>query len=153
MNRPNQRIGSTSNAHVGSAFEIKAKKYLDSRFNCNFVKNFELNVGININNQRKHKFDLGCSDKKIIVECKSHVWTIGDNVPSAKMTVLREALLYFYLTDISYTKVLFVKRSFSAKKNETLAQYFVRLNGNLIQNNVIIIEYDEENNTANDVWP
>lgn len=45
--------------------------------------------------KKKHSFDLGCKDKKI-VECKSHKWTSGGNIPSAKLNVWNEAMYYFF---------------------------------------------------------
>ncbi len=67
----------------------------------------------------------------MIIECKSHKWTSGNNVPSAKMTVWNEAMLYFSLAPESTRKILFVLRDYS-KRNETLAEYYKRLNEHLI---------------------
>ncbi|WP_201087274.1 hypothetical protein [Serratia plymuthica] len=54
--------------------------------------------------KKSHRFDLGCAEQKILVECKSHRWTIGNNIPSAKLTVWNEAMFYFYSAPAEYRK-------------------------------------------------
>ncbi|MPM29082.1 hypothetical protein SDC9_75621 [bioreactor metagenome] len=137
-----QRIGSTSNAKVGSDFELSAKEFFRTE-GINLQQNFTLRIGIE-EIQKDHAFDLGSEHEKIIVECKSHKWTHpNDNVPSAKMTVWNEAMYYFLLAPIEYRKILFVLKDYSPKRKETLAEYFVRTNKHLIPKGVEIIEYDE----------
>lgn len=58
--------------------------------------------------KKEHAFDLGCERQKVIVECKSYLWTSDDNVPSAKMTVWNEAMFYFYVVPEDYRKIMFV---------------------------------------------
>ena len=79
----------------------------------------------------------------MLVECKSHRWTTGGNVPSAKVTVWNEAMYFFHLAPMQYEKVLFVLRHFDARRRESLAEYYVRNYGHLIPNDVKILEYDE----------
>lgn len=62
-------------------------------------------------------------NNKIVIECKSHTWTSGDNVPSAKLTVWNEAMYYFSLTPSEFRKVLVVKRDYSVKRNETETEF------------------------------
>lgn len=81
INKPNQRIGSISNSRVGADFELVAMKFF-SRKGIKLSRDFAVDVGIS--KKKKHCFDLGSSDPKVIVECKSHRWTAGANVPSAK---------------------------------------------------------------------
>ena len=78
----------------------------------------------------------------MIVECKSHRWTSGDNVPSAKLTVWNKAMYYFYLAPNGYRKIFFILRDFSIKRNETLGEYYVRTYKHLIPEDVEIMEYD-----------
>ena len=92
---------------------------------------------------KKHKFDLG-SDS-VLVECKSHKWTSGNNVPSAKLTVWNEAMFYFACSPDSFRKIFFVLKDTRQKDNETLAQYYIRMYSHLIPNKVEIWEYDEIN--------
>ena len=137
-----QRDGSISNAHVGREFEELAKQYFLKEHGIQLIHNFKLEIGLG-NNKKSHSFDLGCEKKKILVECKSHRWTSGDNVPSAKMTVWNEAMYFFYLAPENYKKIFFILRDFSIKRNETLAQYYIRTYIHLIPNSTEIWEYDE----------
>src|SRR3954469_12165199 len=106
MNKPNQRKGSKSNAHVGAAFEEVARAYfLEKRMILD--RNHTLEVGIS-GKRKRHNFDLGSFECQTIVECKSHTWTEGDKVPSAKLTVWNEAMYYFHLAPANYKKILFV---------------------------------------------
>ena len=93
MDKPFQRIGSKSNAHVGREFESAASKFFLSQ-GITLVPNLKVEVGVS-NLKKQHAFDLGCIDQQIIVECKAHKWTTGGNVPSAKLTVWNEAMYYF----------------------------------------------------------
>ena len=86
MNKPHQRKGARSNAHVGRDFELAAQSFFSAQ-GLSLDLNIKVPVGIGYQ-KKAHAFDLGCLDKKILVECKSHKWTApNDNVPSAKLTV------------------------------------------------------------------
>ncbi len=143
-----QRVGSISNAHVGSDFENTAQETLAAQ-GLKLEKNFSLPVGID--EKKDRRFDLGSESSRTIVECKSHRWTKGDYVPSAKMTVWNEAMYYFHLAPKSYRKILFVLRHYSPKKEETLVEYYRRTYGHLIPSGVEIWEYDEETKEV-DIW-
>ena len=136
-----QRPESSSNSRVGSDFESVAKELLDS-YGLRLEKDFSLPVGV-CSKSKEHRFDLGSLEPKVIVECKSHRWTTGNNVPSAKMTVWNEAMYYFFLAPEDYRKILFVLRDYSYKKGETLAAYYWRTYGHLVPQGVEIWEYDE----------
>ena len=73
--------------------------------------------------QKMYAFDLGYKQEKILVECKSHRWTNGSNIPSAKIAVQNEAMFYFYLAPVERKKVIFVLRDYYKKRKLTLAQY------------------------------
>lgn len=124
MDNQNQRLGSTSNSQVGIDFEAKAKNYLEKRFNCAFTKNFGLKIGINNSRKKLHRFDLGCKDNNIIVECKSHTWTESGNMPSAKVTVLREAIFYFHFVRFSIYKNFICQKKYSSKKWRIISSIF-----------------------------
>ncbi|GBE18351.1 hypothetical protein BMS3Abin16_00949 [archaeon BMS3Abin16] len=141
-----QRKGSLSNAHVGRDFEKVAKEYFET-LGLILKENLDLPVGIG-NIKKNHAFDLGNSKQKVVVECKSHKWTKGDNVPSAKLTVWNEAMYYFLITPPDYRKIFFVLKDFSKKRNETLAEYYLRTYGHLIPSDVEIWEYNQTSNTA-----
>lgn len=144
-----QRIGSVSNAHVGSDFEKSAQETLASQ-GFELARAFALPIGIG-ERKKEHRFDLGSASPEIVVECKSHRWTAGGNVPSAKMTVWNEAMYYFALAPKSYRKILFVLRDYSSKKKETLAQYYVRTYDHLVPDEVEIWELDEDSGETT-IW-
>ena len=137
-----QRIGSVSNARVGSDFENVAASVL-AEAGIVVEKNFSVDVGIN-EKKKAHNFDLGAINPPILVECKSHRWTSGNNVPSAKMTVWNEAMYYFATAPRKYRKILFVLRDIRAKTGESLAEYYVRTYRHLIPSGVEVWEYDQE---------
>lgn len=142
MNKAFQRSDSKSNAHIGREFELNAQKYFKSQ-GITLIGNFKIPLGIE-ENKKLHAFDLGCDETKIIVECKSHKWTTGNNVPSAKLTVWNEAMLYFIASPDEYRKIMFVLKDYCPKRKETLAEYYIRTYFHLIPKNVEFWEYDEE---------
>ena len=134
-----QRVGSVSNAQVGDAFEATAQEYFRQQ-GITLQRNYQVPVGVS--SKKPRKFDLGSGDPPVLVECKSHTWTGGGNVPSAKLTVWNEAMFYFLLAPEGFRKVLFVQRDFSERRNETLAEYYVRTYAHLIPDDVEVLEYD-----------
>lgn len=104
-------------------------------------RNFAVEVGLS--KKKKHRFDLGASGPKIIIECKSHRWTAGANVPSAKMTVWNEAMYYFHLAPKEFRKVLFVLHDRKSKEGESLLSYYKRTYFHLIPEEVEFLEWDE----------
>jgi len=136
-----QRIGSISNTRVGSDFESIAQAVLATA-GIQVEKRFRLPVGINAK-KKVHSFDLGSASPPIIVECKSHRWTTGGNMPSAKMTVWNEAMYYFSVAPTEYRKILFVLRDHHQKRGVTLAEYYLDRHSHLIPEGVEIWEYDE----------
>ncbi|MEK5230304.1 hypothetical protein MHB42_00700 [Lysinibacillus sp. FSL K6-0232] len=143
-----QRVGSISNAHIGRDFEEAAYVYFTAQ-GYSIIKDVALPIGLE--RKKNHRFDLGApagAEDKIIIECKSHRWTSGDNVPSAKLTVWNEAMYYFHLAPPEYRKIFFILRDYSNKRNETLGEYYIRTYGHLIPSDVEIMEYDEELQTV-----
>ncbi len=137
-----QREGAISNAHVGRDFEALAQKVL-ARHGIDTQACFIVPIGIT-SHKKDHKFDLGSVKPKLIVECKSHRWTKGDNVPSAKLIAWNEAMYYFAIAPHDYRKILFVLKAARASNGETLAEYYMRTHQHLIPPGVEIWEYDEE---------
>lgn len=135
-----QREGAVSNSHVGRDFEKASKDYFEAT-GLRLDENIELPVGLN-GKKKKHAFDLGSLEEKVIVECKAHRWTTGDNVPSAKMTVWNEAMYYFLVSPADYRKIFMVLKDYSNKRNETLAEYYLRTYSHLIPDGVEIWEFD-----------
>jgi hypothetical protein len=146
VDKPFQRIGAISNAQAGRDFELAALEFFKSR-DLILERDIRLPVGIGAI-KKERAFDLGCYDRKIIVECKSHTWTSGGNVPSAKITVWNEAMYYFYAAPSDFRKILFVLKDYSNNRKETLAKYYIRTYSHLIPGHVEIWEYDEQTYNA-----
>ena len=134
-----QRTGATSNAKVGSDFEAVAREWFLNE-GVRLQRSYGVEIGFS--KKKKKKFDLGSSDPPVLVECKSHKWTGGGNVPSAKITVWNESMFYFLLAPMGFRKVLFVLRDFSEQRGESLAEYYVRNHSHLIPDDVEILEFD-----------
>lgn len=138
-----QRVGTISNTQVGSAFEDAAQQYFRDIGIGKLQKGFGVAVGVV--SKKTRKFDLGSNDPKILVECKSHTWTMGGNTPSAKINAWTEAMFYFLLAPKEYRKILFVLKDTHEKRQETLAEYYIRTRNHLIPNEVEIMEYERSN--------
>ncbi len=145
MDKPFQRKGGKSNSYVGREFERKARAFFA---NQDLSLEEDVSIEIGINGTKPHSFDLGNRKKKILVECKSHTWTESGNVPSAKITTWDQAMYMFVAAPAGYRKIFFVLRDWNPKKNETLAEYYVRIKSHLIPEDVEIWEFDETKNEA-----
>jgi hypothetical protein len=140
MNRPHQRIDAISNAHVGAAFEREALEHFRNA-GIILTPKFFLPIGLKV--KKQHCFDLGSSNPPILVECKSHRWTQGAKVPSAKMSVWNEAMSYFQLAPPRFRKILFVLHDKHPRTSETLVSYYRRTYTHLIPEDVEFWEFDE----------
>lgn len=141
MDRPFQRIGALSNTQVGGDFEGLAQRFFKKR-GLDLRPRFRIAIGVGAK-KKEHSFDLGCEKAKILVECKSHRWTAGHNVPSAKMTVWNEAMYYFSAAPMDFKKILFVLRDLRRGDGESLASFYFRTYEHLVPQGVEIWEYDE----------
>lgn len=145
MDKPFQRKGAKSNTYVGKEFERAAKNFFLTQ-GLHLENDFLVKIGIN--GKKPHNFDLGSLNDKILVECKSHTWTEGGNVPSAKITTWDQAMYLFYSAPRDYRKIFFVLKDYSLKRQETLAEYYIRTKYHLIPQDVEIWEFDENNSIA-----
>ena len=144
-----QRDGSISNAHVGRDFEDRARKALAKR---GLRLNPDHKVPCGLGGVRKdHCFDLGSEDPRVIVECKSHTWTSGGNVPSAKMKNWAEAMFYFHMVPSDYRKIFFVERSIRRGLGESLLSYFLRTQAHMIPTDVEFWELDGDELVVHEV--
>ena len=135
-----QRDGSASNPHVGRAFEERAWKVL-AEHGLRLRSPHKVPCGLDTV-QKCHAFDLGSENPKVIVECKSHTWTSGGNVPGAKMKNWVEAMFYFHLAPSDYRKIFFVERSVRPGREESLMCYFLRTQSHMIPADVEFWELD-----------
>jgi hypothetical protein len=139
-----QRQGAPSNAQVGSVFEEKARTYFQMQ-GIELRRKFEAPVGVG-DSKKIHRFDLGSETPPVLVECKSHTWTQGGNMPSAKMTVWNEAMYYFFLAPRHFRKIMFVMKHH--RRDESLAAYYLRIHGHLVPDDIEFWEYDIERDVA-----
>ena len=145
-----QRKGAKSNKQVGDDFQEKIRVYWKDTHGINLRFRFVMHIGVG-DLKKPHEFDLGCCQRKIVVECKSHDWTSGDNVPSAKLADWNQAMFYFSMCPDEYRKYFFCERFWSEKRGCTLAEYYRDKYYHMIPEGVEIWEYDKENHTATQV--
>ena len=136
-----QRIGVVSNAHAGREFETEALAYFAQVEGLHLSPSFPVLLGVSTK-KKSHCFDFGSHDPAVLVECKSHNWTVTGNMPSAKVTVWNEAMYYFHLAPAHFRKILFVLEARHTRQTQTLAEYYLRTAGHLIPEGVSIIQYD-----------
>jgi len=133
----------SENPGVGRNFQSLTAKLLTEFYSKEFTSEKEINIG---NPPKARKFDLVSNDRSIAVECKCYTWTVGQNSPSAKMATLNEAVLYFKLLPDAWTKVIVMKKAVHPKRNETLAEYYFRRYGFVLEG-ITLIEIDEDTST------
>ncbi|MDX8400335.1 MAG: hypothetical protein R8K20_08825 [Gallionellaceae bacterium] len=140
-----------SNAAIGRKLECCAQRFFLSNENLDLKLNYKIALGIKGRKSKQHAFDLGCNDKnKVLVECKSHCWTAGNHVPSAKLTSWNEAMYYFHLVPSDYRKIMFVRRDCN-KEGKSLASYYLDKFNHLVPSDVEFWEYDEIENRATQI--
>ena len=127
-----------SNTRKGTLFEDEVEKALADTYGYRF--NREVGIGIG-SPPKRHRFDLVDPNTKTVVECKALTWTSSGNMPSAKITTTREAVFYLQWLPEEWTKIVAMSRSLRFGYDESLAEYFVRLNGHLL-GDVRVIEVD-----------
>lgn|GEM_PF-953448 len=131
-------MGNEQNPIKGAEFERKCLAFF-AEAGIELQRPFLVPVGVN-EYKKGHKFDLGSEECKVIVECKCHTWTSGNNAPSAKMSTWNEAMYYFYICPPGYRKIFCVLKS--EKDGQTLSEYYIRRHREFIPGDVEIWEYD-----------
>lgn len=138
-----QRVGSLSNSHAGREFEQAVMAYFANN-GALLQPEFTAPVGYKV--KKPHKFDLGSSDPRVLVECKSYTWTNGGNSPSAKIRGLNEVMLLFSVAPVDYRKILFMLKHM--RREVSLAAHYVKNQGHLIGPGIEIWELDLEGEQA-----
>lgn len=136
-------MSNSDNPKVGAVFQKQVWKWFRNHYQKGFVLEKNIPIG---EPQKNHKFDIVSGDNSIAVECKRYTWTKSGNVPSAKMGFTNEAAFYLSFLPDSYEKYIVLMKSYNPKRQETLADYYYRINHHLIRS-VKVIEYDPENNS------
>ena len=132
----------SENPRVGRLFQIQVQQW----FQAVRKEVYQLEVPIAIGNPAKpHKFDLANSSGKTVVECKCYTWTETGNVPSAKMRSINEAAFYLSFLPADVEKYIVLAKATHPRRNETLAEYYFRINHHLL-GNIKILEYDANTN-------
>lgn len=135
-------MANSDNPRVGRDFQNLVCKQMESFYH----KGFGLEVPIPIGSPPKdHRFDCVSKDQSIVVECKCYTWTSTGNVPSAKLMGLNEAVFYMSYLPENVTKIIAMQRSCYPGKMETLAEYYNRIDGHLL-NGIHIAEIDQQGN-------
>ena len=129
-----------SNVARGDAFQLLTKRVLETRLGTPLRAEVAISIG---SPPHPHRFDLVSYDGVVVVECKAFTWTGTGNIPSAKLTTLREAVFYMTWLPEESKKILAMACSNHPKRNESLGEYFVRLNAHLL-GDVIVCEIDDE---------
>ena len=131
----------------GKEFEEKASKKLIKLYQFNF-NNASINsdlVTFQVGNPPKpHKFDLVSEDKSIVVECKDNNWSKTNKIPSGKLATILKEVLYLSKIPKNIKKIIVLKKYYNQNLNETLAEYFVRMYGHLLDD-IVLMELEVEN--------
>jgi hypothetical protein len=130
-----------SNVSRGKEFASAVARYL-AGLGLAVQPEFSVRVGIGSKSTKEHRFDLG--NAEVLVECKCYGWTEGGNNPSAKISTLNEAMLYFHSAPEHYRKMLFVPKTEKkgTRNPATFAEYYVRLHGHFIPASVEVWDLD-----------
>jgi len=131
-------MASVSNTEKGKQFQRLALDALSRLTGLQLEAETEVRIG-----NKPHRFDLASKDQKYVAECKAFTWTAGGNVPSAKISTLREAVNYLGQLPEGTRRLLVLKQSLRAGYSESLAEYFARLNDELL-GDVCVIELSDD---------
>ena len=139
----NLGMSNRDHTRLGLEFQNSVLEWLERHYSDTFNKEVSIPVGVGCSEKKEHKYDIANKDCSIVIECKRYTWTETGNVPSAKIRSLNEALFYLHLLDDSCCKVLAMIKAETPKRNQTLAEYYVKNYYNLI-GKIVIAEYDLE---------
>ena len=119
----------SENPRIGREFQDLVQSIVEKRYCIPFEQEATIPIG---KPPKKHKYDLASIDRSIVVECKCYTWTESGNVQSAKLMGLDEAVFYFGFLPPKTRKILCMKKAIFPGKDETLADYYVRVHGHLL---------------------
>ena len=140
---------SNSNKKKGDGFRNLAMPFLEKELNTSLKPEVKISIG---EPKIEHAFDLANENKSIVIECKNYTWTKAGNVPSAKVSTINEAVLYFSFLDANVRKILCLKKSVHPKRQETLAEYYVGTYGHLLRD-ITVYEIDENTQEIKKLFP
>ena len=139
-----QRHVSTSDSDVGREFEERTQKILAQQgLRLDALHDIPCGLGSVTKN---HAFDLRSENPKVIVECESHTWTSGRNLPSAKMENWAEVM--FHMAPPEYGTIFFVERSVCHERDETLLGHFLCAQAHMVPPDVEFWELSSDGELA-----
>lgn len=118
-----------SNTQRGKEFQVLAHRAISRLLGSEFDMEVSLPIG---DPPKLHPFDLASRDHQYVGEAKAFTWTIVGNVPSAKITALKEAALYLQALPPATKGFIVMRESRHPRTGESLAHYFVRLHEHLL---------------------
>ena len=130
----------SSKKRKGDDFRDLAKNALEKELKTTLESEQKLFIG---NPGKEHAFDLASKDHSIVIECKNYTWTKTGRVPSAKISTINEAVLYFSFLDENVQKILCLMKSEHPGRKETLAEYYGNTYKHLLRD-VIIYEVSKD---------
>ena len=130
----------SDNPRVGASFQRKVADWFRGEYNKSFIVEKKIPIG---DPPKDHKFDIVAEDGSVAIECKCYTWTVTGNVPSAKMGFANEAAFYLSFLPDKYEKFIVMLKATHEKRNETLAEYYYRMNRHLL-GKTKVAEYDPE---------
>ena len=122
-------MSNSDNPRNGAVFQQQVLRWFQTNYAAEFVLEKKIPIG---NPAKDHKFDIVAEDGSVAIECKCYTWTVTGNVPSAKMGFANEAAFYLSFLPDKYEKFIVMLKATHAKRNETLAEYYYRMNKHLI---------------------
>jgi len=132
-------MSNSDNPKVGKRFQEFVCSLMQKHFNSDFTFEEPIPIG---KPPKLHRFDCVSADKSIVVECEHYTWTSTGNIPSAKMMGLNEAVFYMSYLPSSTRKIIAIYKDTTAKKTESFAEYYCRINGHLLSG-IEIVEIDD----------
>jgi hypothetical protein len=131
-------MSNSDNPKNGAAFQKDVQQYFIKKYGPGFEIEKKLPIG---DPPKDHKFDIVNTELEIVIECKRYTWTETGNVPSAKMGFTNEAAFYLRLLPDNYVKYIVMLKANHSKRQESLAEYYYRINNHLL-GKIKIAEYD-----------
>lgn len=142
-----QGVGLTRGSQVANDFGDQARAFFLTQ-GITLEKRIVVDIGIE-SKKKPHRFDLGSTDPKILVECKSDTWNESSQCwPGARMNAWTESMYYFHAAPKDCRKIFFVLKDISTKYCMTLATYYLGAYEHLIPSDVEFWEFDPGEGTA-----
>lgn len=133
----------STNSRRGEYFKNLTATIVSSHFGWSLDRDITIPIGVPPAPKKSHKFDFASTDTKIVGKSKFFTWTETGNMPSAKMSVLNEWVLYLHLLPNKVkTKFIVLPHSVRPGKPETLAEYYLRTYAHLL-GDIALYEIDE----------